>query len=82
MSPSQINKKNAARFKKFREELSLSMRALAKKWDMDHSTISRWESAKDPIPGPVMELVELHEKNPKLYKENKKSLTRDLDDRS
>ena len=74
MTPSQINKKSSDRLTKFREALGLSMRGLAKKWDMDHSTISKWENGKEPIPGPVMELVDLHEQNPKLYKNPKKPL--------
>lgn len=52
----------ANRLKKIRSILGLSQRAMAKEFKVAPASIALWESTKRTIPGPILVLLELYER--------------------
>jgi transcriptional regulator with XRE-family HTH domain len=55
-------KEEAIRLKKLREKLGLTQAELAEKFRVVPSAVNQWESGSRTIPGPVMVLVEIWER--------------------
>lgn len=60
VSPSS-KQKDSVRLKKLRESMNLSVRKFAEEFKVTHGAISKWESGKLKIPGPILRLIELYE---------------------
>lgn len=56
-------KDEAIRLRRLREKLGLTQAELAEKFRVVPSAVNHWESATRSIPGPVMVLIEIYEKN-------------------
>ena len=60
---SKIQRKDEAlRLRKLREKLGLTQAQLAEKFRVVPSAVNHWESGARAIPGPVMVLIEIFEK--------------------
>lgn len=57
-----LNQVNANRLKKIRDLLGYSQREMAEELQVVHGTIGLWEAGSRSIPGPVLRLMELYER--------------------
>lgn len=55
-------KKDADRIVALRRNLGMTQRKLAAEFYVSPGAIAHWESGLNPIPGPVLKLIELYEK--------------------
>lgn len=62
-SSGTIRKKEGDRLKKLRQEMNMTVRELAEEFKVARSSISQWESGEHAIPGSVLKLIEIYEKN-------------------
>lgn len=53
--------KEGSRLKTLRSEMGLTIRELAKEFNVAFSSISQWENGNHTIPGSVLKLVEIYE---------------------
>ncbi len=51
----------SARLKNLRETLELSQRELAKEFNVSSGAIASWELGSNPVPGPIIKLIDLYE---------------------
>jgi transcriptional regulator with XRE-family HTH domain len=56
-----VRKKEGSRLKNLRQALDMTVRDLAKEFNVAHSSISQWENGDHAIPGPVLKLIEIYE---------------------
>lgn len=49
------------RLKKLRQEMDMTVRELAKEFNVVHGSISQWENGDHAIPGSVIKLMEIYE---------------------
>jgi len=54
--------KEAKRLRRLRENLKVSQRDLAKEFKVGHGAVSFWESGRRTIPGPILKLMEIYER--------------------
>ena len=52
------------RLKRLRENLSMSQRELAQEFNVSNAAIAQWELGSNPVPGLLIKLMEIYEKNP------------------
>jgi DNA-binding transcriptional regulator YiaG len=53
--------KEAQRLKRLRSKLDLTIRELAKEFNVSHGAIAHWENGERSIPGPVLRLIQIYE---------------------
>lgn len=63
----------SARLKKFRETLQFSQRELAKEFGVSSGAIASWEIGSNPVPGPIIKLLDIYEQNSESILVKKKS---------
>ncbi len=59
--PPQIKDDEAARLKKLRTQMGMTVRELGKEFKVGYSSISQWENGEYSIPGSVLRLIEIYE---------------------
>lgn len=60
--------KDVERLKQLREQMGLNIRELAEEFQVTSGAITKWETGANPIPGPVLKLIELYEHKVKAKK--------------
>jgi transcriptional regulator with XRE-family HTH domain len=53
--------KEGARLRSLRAEMGMTVRELAKEFNVGFSSISQWENGEHTIPGSVLKLIEIYE---------------------
>ncbi len=56
-------KKEGTRLKHLRQQMDMTVRELAQEFNVAHSSISQWENGEHSIPGPVLKLMDIYERN-------------------
>ncbi len=62
-SSESVRKKEGSRLRRLRDEMNMTTRELAQEFNVNHSSISQWENGEHAIPGPVLKLIEIYERN-------------------
>lgn len=56
-------RKEGLRLKNLRQHMNMTVRELAQEFNVAHSSISHWENGEHSIPGPVLKLMDIYERN-------------------
>jgi transcriptional regulator with XRE-family HTH domain len=62
-TPTILREREGAQLKRLRTQMGMTVRDLAKEFRVGFSSISQWENGEHSIPGSVLKLMEIYEKN-------------------